>query len=133
MVVRTEHRLRVVSPGGKDKAGEIDVVWFHPKSNRLLVAWEIDGQDASDIHIGGGGPKDLVGNRAKLTAVNASVKIQVLYSLCNDLTPKGRSRRAEIAALLVGADVHLVTDEELMGSSANNIDLWMEIASRTAT
>ena len=120
------------SPGGNDKAGEIDIVWFHPGNNRLLVAWEIDGHDASDIHIGGGGPKDLAGNRAKLASVNASIKVQVLYSLCNDLSPKGRSRRAEIGAALAGA-ADVVTDEELMGSSVNNIDQWMEIASRMAT
>jgi hypothetical protein len=120
MVVRTEHRLDVVSPGGRHKSGEIDICWFHPSTNRLLVAWEIDGQDPPDEHILGGGPKDLTGNKAKLAACGADIKVQVLYSLKNDISPKGRSKRQQISGWLPGVDV--VTDEDLMSPSPDGID-----------
>jgi hypothetical protein len=123
MIVRTEHRLRVTSPGGLARAGEIDICWFHPVSNRLVVAWEIDGQDPPDEHIRGGGPKDLGGNKAKLDASRADIKVQVLYSLKNDISPKGRSKRPQIIDWLPVVDV--VTDEELMSPPPHGIDHWM--------
>lgn len=126
MIVRTEHRVRVVSPGGQPKSGEIDICWFHASSNRLLVAWEIDGQDPPDAHICGGGPKDLVGNRGKLDACGADIRVQVLYSLKNDISSKGPSKRQQITGWLAGVDV--VTDEELMAPAPKGISIWMHRA-----
>jgi hypothetical protein len=128
MVVRTEHQVHVVSPGGVRRSGEIDICWFHPFSKRLVVAWEIDGQDPPDVHILGGGPKDLAGNKAKLDACKADIKMQVLYSLKNNISPKGRSKRQQIGGWLPGVEV--VTDEELMAPAPKGIDSWMHRASR---
>jgi hypothetical protein len=123
MIVRAEHRLHVVSPGGRQRSGEIDICWFHPITNRFVVAWEIDGQDPPDEHILGGGPKDLTGNKAKFHACGADIKVQVLYSLKNDISSKGRSKRQQINGWL--SEVDVVTDEELMAPSPEGIDTWI--------
>ena len=127
MTVRTEHQVHVMSPGGVRRSGEIDICWFHPSSGRLLVVWEIDGQDARGAHIVGGGSKDLAGNKAKLDVCKADLKIQVLYSLKNDISPKGRSKLRQIIDWLPGVEV--VMDEELMALGPMGIDHWMQCAS----
>lgn len=125
MIVRTEYSLAIMSPGGQLRRGEIDICWFHPVTNRLIVAWEIDVQDPPDVHVLGGGPKDLAGNKAKLDGCGAEIKVQVLYSLKNDITSKGRSKRQQITTWLPGVEV--TTDEELM-LSPGGIDTWVQRA-----
>jgi hypothetical protein len=65
----------------------------------------------------------LAGNKAKLHACGADIKVQVLYSLKNDISSKGRSKRQQINGWLPGVDV--VTDEELMAPSPTGIDKWI--------
>jgi hypothetical protein len=126
MVVRT-------APSSRGIAGWRPTIWrdryllVPPVQQRLVVAWEIDGQDPPDVHILGGGPKDLAGNKAKLDACKANIKVQVLYSLKNDISPKSRSKRQQIGGWLPGIEV--VTDEELMAPVPRGIDSWMHRAS----
>ncbi len=99
--VRTE--IRILS-------GEMDCGWYSAGLKKLLVAWEFDGRDANDDHIGGG---RRLGNANKFAACGAMIKIQVLYALRNDLSYFRKSRAQRMRNLL-GPEVEIVTDEELM-------------------
>lgn len=110
LIVRMEARARA---GGRHA---FDCGWFSPSSGKLLVGWEFDGQDAGDRHI--------AGNRSKFDDCAALRKVQVLYSVKNDLTPKPASRRQIMAGLLPG--VCIVADEELM--APGGIEEWISAA-----
>jgi hypothetical protein len=123
--VRTEVSVVGHRPSGKSGRGEIDVGWYAPmhgrgpQDDRLVVAWEIDGRDASDGHFTGRLDKDTLGNSAKFNAACAARKIQILYSLSNNLKPKRRFN--ENIFKLLPVDVVIYTDEQLM--APNGIEL----------
>jgi hypothetical protein len=91
--------------------GKIDIGWY--KEGKLIAVWEIDGQDAGIFHFSGNAKKGTAGNIAKFVAAECAYKIQVLYSLKNNLDRKSNSKRCSIQGWLNG-NAHLVTDEELM-------------------
>jgi hypothetical protein len=94
--------------------GAMDCGWYAPGSASLIVAWEFDGRDVGNAHISGTGKR--LGNAKKFAACGAKSKIQVLYALRNDLAYFNKSRADRVATLL-GADVEIVTDEQLMAPS----------------
>lgn len=109
--VKTE--LPVMVPNGL--SGEIDCGWFNA-AGRLVVAWEVDGRDVGDIHVlGTRGARPRAGTLEKLEASSATIKFQVLYSLCNDLSAKRPSREATLRACFPPT-VQVITDMALMTS-----------------
>ena len=132
LIVRTEHQVSVRNSVDDPVSGEIDVCWFCPHTRRLLAAWEIDGHDAGESHILGNPKKGTAGIKAKLEACTAPIKVQLLYSLKNNLSAKGPSKRKQIEQWLAGIPV--VTDEELMDPThGDNIETWMERARALVT
>jgi hypothetical protein len=118
--VRTEFSVVGRKPSGVQGRGEIDVGWYGPMpERRLVVAWEIDGRDAPDSHFTGRRNKEILGNVAKFNGSFAERKIQVLYSLSNNLSPK-RPFNTNIP-LLLPQDVTIYTDEQLM--APNGIEM----------
>jgi hypothetical protein len=98
-------------------SGEMDCAWYSPGFSTLLVAWEFDGRDVGNGHIAG--TKTRIGNAAKFIACTALRKIQVLYSLRNNLAYWGKSRATKIRALL-SSDVEIITDVELCSFCSNS-------------
>jgi hypothetical protein len=97
--VRTEVPARWVSA-----RSAMDCGWYSA-TGKLLVAFEFDGRDVSNDHI--------AGNVAKFAGCPAPIKVQILYSTCNDLTAKRNGRASEVARM-VGPAVQVITDEQLM-------------------
>lgn len=109
--VRTEVRVSCANPNGNLVNGEIDIGWY--MDEELVVALEVDGQDAGMAHFLGNLKKGTAGNAAKFRASGASHKIQVLYSLKNSLASKGSSKINSIGGWLNNT-ASIVTDEQLM-------------------
>lgn len=117
-VVHTEAPVRVTREG-LERRCEFDVVW-RSRNSDLLVIWEIDGRDAGQTHfLGGEGPKGRVGNAAKFLCHPGTLRIQVLYSVKNNLRQIQRCNRGSIRGWL-GNDIYFISDEELVGSRATS-------------
>lgn len=99
--------------GTAQKTGEMDCGWYSATTAQWLVAWELDGRDVGRAHIEGN--TKLVGNAQKFAVSTALLKVQVLYSLRNDLSPWGASQAARCRKIL-GAGVRVISDEDLMAS-----------------
>ncbi|HET7812485.1 MAG TPA: hypothetical protein VFL16_18080 [Steroidobacteraceae bacterium] len=112
-IVRTEIKVPTCLPDGGIVNGEMDVGWFHAQSNKLIAAWELDGQDVPDAHLLGSVTKGKAGNKAKFDACGAPLRIQVLYSVKNNLEPKRPSKKSIVERLL-GTSATVVSDEDLM-------------------
>jgi hypothetical protein len=97
----------------------MDYGWYAP-SNKLIVAWELDGRDVRDGHITGNA-KNKAGNAKKFAGCMAPIEIQVLFSVENALTTKPPGR-AQFIRQLLPHDVRIMTDEDLMASSPSGID-----------
>ena len=119
--VKTEISVPTKNRNGLPVRGEIDVGWY--AAGRLAAVWEIDGQDAGEAHFRGHPKKGTAGNTAKFSAADAPFKVQVLYSLKNNLDAKGPSKHVSIQHWLDGV-AFLVTDEELMNTQG--IEAWTE-------
>ena len=63
----------------------------------------------------------------KLAVCNAALKLQVLSSVKNGLSPKPKLRRARIELHLAGV-VSVGSDDELMAPAPGGIDHWIERA-----
>jgi hypothetical protein len=124
-LVRTEIIVTGNKRSGRPGQGEIDVGWYDRNSNSIRVAWEIDGHDAAEQHFFGEIKKDTMGNKEKFAASKAPLKIQVLYSLKNNLQKKAGSKESLIKRWL-GSRVSVVTDEQLM--QPGGIERWMTAA-----
>lgn len=120
-IVTTEISVQAQTPTGRAVRGEIDVGWY--TEGRLIAVWEVDGQDAGRAHFLGDPSKETAGNTAKLSSAEAPSKVQVLYSLKNNLKLKGTSKCASIQGWLNGV-APLVTDEELM--APQGIEAWTQ-------
>lgn len=131
LIVHAEIPIPAAKLSMKGKMPTMDYGWLAPSTNKLLVAWELDGQDAQNRHIEGHVPKDKPGNVRKFSCCSAVFKIQVLYSVTNGVRGKGASRALQIAKLLP-KDVRIMTDEELMAPAPDGIDQVMEIARQAA-
>ena len=134
LVVKAEIAVDVPNERGLIQRGEMDCGWYSPKGE-LVVAWEFDGRDADDWHLLGGrkttssGREVLkLGNARKFSACGAPLKVQVFYSLKNDLTPKPPARPA--LNQLLFPDVDVVSDEQLM--RAGGIEMYIERARNKA-
>ncbi len=87
----------------------------------MCAAFEVDGRDVHRPSYRG----TLVSNHAKFTALGIGpCKVQILYSLKNDLSPKpslrGVGDPAAVAALLPN-DVNVVLDEALFDDAPRAI------------
>ena len=117
LIVKAEIVVTATDDLGAPQRGEMDCGWYS-QSGDLIVAWEFDGRDVDDWHLFGGrrptkrGDVFKLGNVRKFAACGAPIKVQVLYSLKNDLTPKPPARRSLDSAIF--PDVSVVTDENLM-------------------
>jgi hypothetical protein len=141
LVIRAGHaagllvRAEIPTPWAKlslnGKMPAMDYGWYAPSSNKLIVAWELDGRDVGDEHIAGNAAKNKPGNAKKFAGSLAPIKIQVLYSVENALTTKPPSRVQFIRKLLP-VDVRIVTDEELMDPAPAGIDVIMVEARKSA-
>ena len=123
--VRTECIVFGRKRSGAPGRGEIDVGWYNCDDDTIRVAWEIDGQDASEEHFLGYEGKDTLGNKAKLLASEAPLKVQVLYSLKNNLRKK-RDSKLDCIRHWLGSNVTVVTDEELI--RRGGIERWVTAA-----
>jgi hypothetical protein len=110
--LRVRHEVKIQVPvGNTSKTGAMDSGWYCPKTGRWLVARELDGRDAKDGHFCGN--KKRIGNARKFAASTAMLKVQVLYTLKNDLSPWGESR-AEQHRKLLSPSVEVVSDEQIV-------------------
>jgi hypothetical protein len=117
-----------VKRDGRDSRGEMDCGWYCPSTRRLLIAWEFDGCNVKQKHIGGDHKR--IGNAKKFAGCGALVKVQVLYALRNDLSPWGGRSQADRCRQLLGRSVRVVSDEDLM--APGGIESYIAEARRLA-
>lgn len=119
--VKTEISVHTQNQNGRRVRGEVDIGWY--TADRLAAVWEVDGQDAGMAHFLGHRTRGTAGNTAKFSSADAPCKVQVLYSLKNNLEVKRPSKYESIKEWLHGVAC-LVTDEELMDTQG--IEAWTE-------